>query len=167
MWRHKYERSQVRHYSNNLCQRIHPHPLVFIVREKKNKSRIITKRISSPLMLIYDILYNVVPNWKKIKFQVVYTVEPVLTHTPRWMARAMGYWGLWVMRGHFWCKITIWFPKKVWVMRGYGLRQVWVKTGSTVFQLITWVCSTRRKNGTNGYTTCKKKGHNKHIYAAT
>ena len=34
--------------------------------------------------------------------------------------------------------ITIWFPKKVWVMRGYafmhyGLREVWVKRGSTVF----------------------------------
>ena len=27
------------------------------------------------------------------------TVEPLLTHTPWWMARAMGYGGLWVMRG--------------------------------------------------------------------
>ena len=48
----------------------------------------------------------------------IYTVEPLLTHTPRWMARAMGYGGLWVMRGHFWCKITIWFPKKLGVIRG-------------------------------------------------
>ena len=30
---------------------------------------------------------------------IMYTVEPLLTHTPRWMARAMGYGGLWVMRG--------------------------------------------------------------------
>ena len=43
------------------------------------------------------------------------------------MARAMGYERLWIMRGHFWCKIKIWFPKKVWVMRGYGLWVVWVK----------------------------------------
>ena len=49
--------------------------------------------------------------------------------------------GLWVMRGHFWCKMKIWFHKKVWVMRpsgvmrgsGYGLWEVWVKRGSTVF----------------------------------
>ena len=27
------------------------------------------------------------------------TVEPLLTHTPRWTARAMGYEGLWANRG--------------------------------------------------------------------
>jgi hypothetical protein len=27
------------------------------------------------------------------------TVEPVLTHTPRWMAQAMGYYRLWLSRG--------------------------------------------------------------------
>ncbi|KAF8227704.1 hypothetical protein L208DRAFT_1295270, partial [Tricholoma matsutake] len=26
------------------------------------------------------------------------TVEPLITHTPRWMAQGMGYEGLWVMR---------------------------------------------------------------------
>ena len=48
------------------------------------------------------------------------TVNSLLTHTSesQWMARAMG---LWVMREHFWYEMTIWFPKKVWVMRGYGL----------------------------------------------
>ena len=44
----------------------------------------------------------------------------------------MGYWRLWVITGRFWCKMTIWYPENVWVIRGYGLRQVWVKRGSTV-----------------------------------
>ena len=33
------------------------------------------------------------------------------------------------MRGQFWCKFRF---CKVWVMRGNGLREVWVKRGSTV-----------------------------------
>jgi len=28
-----------------------------------------------------------------------FTVEPVITHTPRWMAEAMGYYGSWLSRG--------------------------------------------------------------------
>jgi len=31
--------------------------------------------------------------------QEKYTVEPLLTHTPRWTARAMGYERLWANRG--------------------------------------------------------------------
>ena len=27
------------------------------------------------------------------------TVEPVITHTPRWMAQAMGYYRSWLSRG--------------------------------------------------------------------
>jgi len=27
------------------------------------------------------------------------TVEPLITHTPRWMAELMGYEGLWPLRG--------------------------------------------------------------------
>ena len=65
------------------------------------------------------------------------TVDSLLTHSSRWMAWAMGYGGLWVMREHFWCKMTIWFPKKVWVMRPwgvmgyerYGLRGSWLYNG--------------------------------------
>ena len=38
------------------------------------------------------------------------------------------------MRGQFWCKFR--FSRKVWVMRGYGLREVWVKRGSTVLVLL-------------------------------
>ena len=41
------------------------------------------------------------------------------------------------MRGQFWCKFGFCSSRKVWVMRGmgyegYGLREVWVKRGSTV-----------------------------------
>ena len=38
------------------------------------------------------------------------------------------------MRGQFWCKFGFCYSRKVWVMRGYGLREVWVKRGSTVFR---------------------------------
>ena len=30
------------------------------------------------------------------------------------------------MRGDFWCKNDFWFPKKLWVIRGYGQ---WVNRG--------------------------------------
>ena len=36
------------------------------------------------------------------------------------------------MRGQFWCKFGFCSSRKVWFMRGYGLREVWVKRGSTV-----------------------------------
>jgi hypothetical protein len=61
------------------------------------------------------------------------TVDSLLTHTPRWTPKAMGYEGLlcqWVMRGNlnFWCKITIRWPQKAWVIlvMDYGLSEVWV-----------------------------------------
>ena len=43
------------------------------------------------------------------------------------------------MRGQFWCKFGFCSSRKVWVMRptymrGYGLREVWVKRASTVFK---------------------------------
>jgi len=36
------------------------------------------------------------------------TVDSLITHTPRWMAKAMGYEGLWGTRERFWCKIRVW-----------------------------------------------------------
>ena len=36
------------------------------------------------------------------------------------------------MRGQFWCKFGFCSNQNVWVMRVYGLREVWVKRGSTV-----------------------------------
>ena len=36
------------------------------------------------------------------------------------------------MRGQFWCKFGFRSNQNVWVMRVYGLREVWVKRGSTV-----------------------------------
>jgi hypothetical protein len=48
------------------------------------------------------------------------------------MAQAMGYGGLWVMRGRFWCKFGFGSRKNLWVMGGYGLQEVWVMRGSTV-----------------------------------
>ena len=40
------------------------------------------------------------------------------------------------MRGHFWCKFRFCSSRKVWVMWGYGLREVWFKRGSTVHTLL-------------------------------
>ena len=60
------------------------------------------------------------------------TVEPALTHTPRWMAQAMGYERLWAIAGQFWCKFRFGGGPNLWVMGVYGLLQVWVMTGSTV-----------------------------------
>ncbi|KAF8811961.1 hypothetical protein BYT27DRAFT_7088348, partial [Phlegmacium glaucopus] len=54
------------------------------------------------------------------------TVEPLLTHTRRWMAQGMGYGRLWVMRGQFWCKFRFGARQNLWVMGGYGLVEVWV-----------------------------------------
>jgi hypothetical protein len=33
-----------------------------------------------------------------MKFQLSYTVEPILSHTTRWTAKRMGYWRLWDTR---------------------------------------------------------------------
>ena len=49
-------------------------------------------------------------------------------------------YGLWIMKGHFWCKIMIWFPKKVRVMRGmgyegYGLRGVRLYMASAIITM--------------------------------
>ena len=52
------------------------------------------------------------------------TVEPLLTHTPRWMAQAIGYKRIWGMKGQFWCKFEFCSSQKVWVKRVYGLREV-------------------------------------------
>ncbi|KAF8808164.1 hypothetical protein BYT27DRAFT_7098689, partial [Phlegmacium glaucopus] len=60
------------------------------------------------------------------------TVEPLLTHTHRWMPQGMGYGRLWVMRGQFWCKFRFGARQNLWVMGGYGLVEVWGKRGSTV-----------------------------------
>jgi hypothetical protein len=60
------------------------------------------------------------------------TVDSLITHTPRWTPKAMGYEGLWVMRDDFWCKIRIRWPKKSWVIRDYGLSELWVMRELTV-----------------------------------
>jgi hypothetical protein len=43
----------------------------------------------------------------------------------------LGVKGLWVMRGNFWCKITIRWPQKAWVIRDLH-RLVWVIRGGVV-----------------------------------
>jgi hypothetical protein len=54
------------------------------------------------------------------------TVEPALTHTPRWTAQAMGYKRSWVITGQFWCESRFWWRPNpmdyggVWVMTGMG-----------------------------------------------
>ncbi|KJA26851.1 hypothetical protein HYPSUDRAFT_132193, partial [Hypholoma sublateritium FD-334 SS-4] len=100
------------------------------------------------------------------------TVETLITHTFPWMARAMGYEGLWVSHqciirlfprqssAHLhWCLKPMGFSFRgvwgmgycglmgyglqipahrlggsifLWVMRGYGLSEVWVMRVSTV-----------------------------------
>jgi hypothetical protein len=75
------------------------------------------------------------------------TVEPLITNTSRWKKRLMGYWRLWVMRGDFWCKndSDFRFLKKLWVIRGYGLTEVWpvlwVMRGSTVLESHPYCCT--------------------------
>ena len=60
---------------------------------------------------------------KKEEFFQCITVEPLLTHTSPWMGQVMG---------QFSCKFGFCSSRKVWVMRVYGLREVWVKRRSTV-----------------------------------
>ncbi|KAF8811548.1 hypothetical protein BYT27DRAFT_7221402 [Phlegmacium glaucopus] len=54
------------------------------------------------------------------------TVEPVITHTPRWMAQAMGYYRLWVWRGML--KIGSKNHQKIALVKpmGFSSRGVWV-----------------------------------------
>jgi len=61
-----------------------------------------------------------------------YTVETLLTHTPRWRVQPMGYVRLWVIR--MWFGWNFWFggPPRVWVIGDYGLSEVWVMGVSTV-----------------------------------
>ena len=44
------------------------------------------------------------------------------------------------MRGQFWCKFGFRSNQNVWVMRVYGLREVWVKRGSTVIPSWSRLC---------------------------
>jgi len=60
------------------------------------------------------------------------TVEPLISHTPRWIARAMGYERLWVLRGQFGSKFQFGSGLNLWGMEGYGLWEVWVMRVSTV-----------------------------------
>jgi len=53
---------------------------------------------------------------------MLYTVEPLISHTPRWIARAMGYERLWVLRGQFGCKFQFGSGQNLWGMGGYGFR---------------------------------------------
>ena len=64
---------------------------------------------------------------------MLYTVEPLIGHTPRWIARAMGYERLRVLRGQFGCKFQFGSGQNLWGMGGYGLREVCVMRVSTVF----------------------------------
>ena len=48
------------------------------------------------------------------------TVEPLIGHTPRWIARAMGYERLWVLRGQFGCKFQIGRCRGLWLTGGMG-----------------------------------------------
>jgi len=50
------------------------------------------------------------------------TVEPLMSHTPRWIAQAMGYERLWVLRGQFGCKFQF----------GSGPNLLWGMSVSTV-----------------------------------
>jgi len=61
------------------------------------------------------------------------TVEPLISHTPRWIARAMGYERLWVLRGRFGCKFQFGSGLNLWGMGDYGLWEVWIMRVSTVF----------------------------------
>jgi len=54
------------------------------------------------------------------------TVEPLISHTPRWIARAMGYERLWVLRGQLGSKFQFGSGLNLWGMEGYGL---WVMGG--------------------------------------
>ena len=47
------------------------------------------------------------------------------------------------MRGQFWCKFGFRSNQNVWVMRVYGLREVWVKRGSTVVQSYIYLSEMR------------------------
>jgi hypothetical protein len=44
--------------------------------------------------------FNVKARKLNVQYNVLqFTVEPVITHTPQWMAQAMGYYRLWAWRG--------------------------------------------------------------------
>jgi len=60
------------------------------------------------------------------------TVEPLTGYTPRWIARAMGYERLWVLRGQFGCKFQIGRYPNLWGIGAYGLQEVWVMRVLTV-----------------------------------
>ena len=54
------------------------------------------------------------------------TVEPVITHTPRWTVQGMGYHRLWVMAVLNIPAHQVGGRPELWVTTGYGLSQVWV-----------------------------------------
>jgi len=47
-------------------------------------------------------------------------VEPLISHTPWWMARAMGYEGSWVLKGQFGCKSQFGDSPDLWGVGGGG-----------------------------------------------
>ena len=53
------------------------------------------------------------------------TVESLISHTPRWIAQAVGYQGLWALRGQFGDKFQFGSGPNPWVMvvayERYGL----------------------------------------------
>jgi len=59
------------------------------------------------------------------------TVEPLISHTPRWIARAMGYERLWFYRGQFSCKFQFGSGLNLGGMGGYGLWELCVMRVST------------------------------------
>ncbi|KAF8810478.1 hypothetical protein BYT27DRAFT_7006962, partial [Phlegmacium glaucopus] len=56
------------------------------------------------------------------------TVEPVITHTPWWMAQAMGYYRLWVWRGSIGESSSTSSPPFMSMVKpmGFSSRGVWV-----------------------------------------
>lgn len=75
---------------------------------------------------------TVVSHYHSCCLSFLTTVETLLTHTPRWRVQAMGYERLWVIRVRFGWDFGFGGPPKVWVIREYGLSEVWVMGVSTV-----------------------------------
>jgi hypothetical protein len=56
-------------------------------------------RVVHPDMFKFFYGYGIPPQSFLMFARIKYTVEPVITHTPRWMVGAMGYYRLWVLMG--------------------------------------------------------------------
>ena len=129
--------------------RLHPPIIWFFSRAATQNSTLFHERWSVIIMGRFEILFfaKFVQRFgtRQVCIHHVHgdlhphTVGPLITHTPRWIAHAMSYGRLWVLRGRFGCKIWFCGGPNLWVMGVYryglwGVRLYSLCAGSTEIQ---------------------------------